>query len=58
MAERINGILKQEYELDYTFRTKEHARIAFYQAVNLYNTRRPHMSLNYRIPAEVHSEAA
>jgi transposase InsO family protein len=58
MAERVNGILKQEYELDYTFKTKEQARLAFYQAVNLYNTRRPHMSLNYRIPAEVHSEAA
>jgi transposase InsO family protein len=58
MAERVNGILKQEYELDYTFKTKEQARVAFYQAVNLYNTRRPHMSLGYRIPAEVHEKAA
>ena len=58
MAERVNGILKQEYELDCTFRTKEQAEAAFYQAVNLYNNRRPHMSLNYGIPAEVHEEAA
>ena len=54
MAERVNGILKQEYDLDYTFPTKEQAVSAFYQAVNLYNNRRPHMSLNYQIPAEVH----
>ncbi len=58
MAERVNGILKQEYELDHTFKTKEQARVAFYQAVELYNTRRPHMSLNYRVPAEVHKNAA
>jgi putative transposase len=58
MAERVNGILKQEYELDYTFKTKEQARVAFYQAVNLYNTRRPHMSLDYQFPAEVHEKVA
>jgi len=43
MAERVNGILKKEYELDSTFKTKKQAEIAFYQAVDLYNTRRPHM---------------
>jgi putative transposase len=54
MAERVNGILKQEYGLDYTFKTKKQAIAAFYEAVELYNNRRPHMSLNYMIPAEVH----
>ena len=58
IAERVNGILKQEYELDYTFKTKEQAKATFYQAVELYNTKRPHMSLNYCIPAEVHERAA
>lgn len=58
MAERVNGILKQEYELDRTFRTKAQARKAFEQAVWLYNNRRPHLSLNYRFPADVHLEAA
>jgi putative transposase len=56
-AERVNGILKQEYEMDRTFNTKEQARVALEQAVYLYNYRRPHTSLNYRIPAEVHAEA-
>jgi putative transposase len=57
-AERVNGILKQEYEMDHTFRTKTQARAAFEQAVWLYNHRRPHLSLNYRFPADVHKEAA
>jgi len=58
MAERVNGILKQEYELDATFRTKEQAARAFMEAVELYNNRRPHLSLNYRTPEEVHRRAA
>lgn len=58
LAERVNGILKQEYEMDQTFRTKAQARKAFEQAVYLYNHRRPHLKLNYRFPAEVHAEAA
>jgi len=57
-AERVNGILKQEYELDRRFRTKAQARVAFEQAVWLYNHRRPHLRLNYRFPADVHEEAA
>jgi putative transposase len=58
MAERVNGILKQEYEMDRTFRTKAQAKAAFEQAVWLYNHRRPHLRLNYRFPADVHQEAA
>jgi putative transposase len=57
-AERVNGILKQEYEMDRTFRTKDQAKVAFRQAVWLYNHRRPHLGLDYRFPAEVHAEAA
>lgn len=57
-AERVNGILKQEYELDRRFRTKAQARAAFEQAVWLYNHRRPHLRLKYRFPADVHEEAA
>jgi len=58
MAERINGILKQEYEMDRTFRTKDQAKKAFEQAVWLYNNRRPHTMLAYRFPANVHAVAA
>jgi transposase InsO family protein len=57
-AERVIGTLKQEYELDATFRTKEDAMRAFYQAVEVYNRFRPHLSLNYDVPARVHERAA
>lgn len=57
-AERVNGILKGEYELDQKFRTKAQAIRAFEEAVWLYNYRRPHTKLNYRVPADVHGEAA
>jgi putative transposase len=57
-AERVNGILKQEYEMGATFRTKRQAAGAFEQAVQLYNHRRPHTSLGYRFPADVHAEVA
>lgn len=57
-AERLNGILKQEYALGLIFPTRELARRAVQQAVWLYNHRRPHGSLHNRIPAAVHSQAA
>ena len=58
LAERVNGILKQEYEMDRKFRTKAQAIAAFKQAVWIYNHRRPHLSLGYRFPAAVHAEVA
>lgn len=58
MAERVNGILKQEYGLDATFRTIEDATAAVDQAVQIYNTMRPHMSLNLRMPSVIHRQAA
>jgi len=57
-AERVIGILKQEYEMDACFRTKTQAIRSFHQAVQLYNHRRPHLSLNYAVPDQVHREAA
>ena len=54
LAERMNGILKQEYGLGLEFRIKADARRAVDQGVWLYNTQRPHTALSYRTPAEVH----
>jgi len=58
LAERVNGILKQEYNLRGTFATKAQARRTLEQAVDLYNTRRPHVSLDYLTPEKVHRGAA
>jgi len=57
-AERMNGILKQEYFLNHKFRTVEQARRAVDEAVRLYNTCRPHRSLKLKTPSIVHALAA
>ena len=57
LAERVNGILKDEYLLDATFRDLAHARRACGEAIVLYNTRRPHWSLKLKTPEEVHHAA-
>jgi putative transposase len=55
-AERVNGILKREYALGQVLPSLEAARKAVDQAVELYNTRRPHWSLNLNYPAKVHEK--
>jgi transposase InsO family protein len=56
-AERLNGILKQEYGLGNCFLRKSEVFGALREAVELYNWRRPHQSLGYRVPMEVHAVA-
>jgi transposase InsO family protein len=56
-AERLNGILKDEYGLGGRFLDKSDARRAVREAVMLYNYRRPHQALGYRCPMEVHLAA-
>ena len=56
-AERLNGILKQEYGLGEVFSRKHDVRASVREAVELYNFRRPHEALGYRCPGEVHSVA-
>lgn len=56
-AERLNGILKSEYLLDQTFLNTPQARKATRQAIALYNGDRPHLSLNYKTPEQVHQAA-
>ena len=58
MAERLNGILKQEYYLKHEFRNMREARAAVEEAVHLYNYRRPHRALRLRTPDQVHRAAA
>jgi len=55
-AERLNGILKEEYGLGGEFARKDEVERVVRQAVTLYNERRPHTSLGYRIPSAVHEE--
>jgi putative transposase len=55
LAERVNGILKQEYWLDANFANGRHAQQATAHGVRMYNTRRPHTSLKLATPEQVHS---
>lgn len=55
LAERINGILKEEFLI---VKPKDitQARIIITQAIQLYNERRPHLALNYATPAQIHNK--
>lgn len=58
VAERVNGILKQEFYIDATFRSFEQAKFAIEDAVEVYNTLRTHWSLKLKTPEEVYQRAA
>jgi transposase InsO family protein len=52
VAERVNGILKNEFYLNATFIDFNAALKAVKDSINIYNYLRPHMSLDYKTPAE------
>ena len=54
IAERINGILKDEYLLDSEFSDYDQAVRSVKQGIYLYNYKRPHWSLKLKKPADVH----
>jgi transposase InsO family protein len=58
MAERVNGILKDEYLLDAIFKDFAMAKKACSEAIELYNTKRPHWALRLKTPEEVHQGVA
>lgn len=57
-AERVNGILKDEFLLDATFKDYPQALHAVRQAIETYNDVRSHWSLALKTPNEVHSKSA
>lgn len=56
VAERLNGIIKEEYLYDYQTNTIESAKKHLSKIVKLYNTDRPHMSIGNLTPSEVHQQ--
>jgi transposase InsO family protein len=54
IAERVNGILKEEYLYDYSVQNLSQAKLVLDFVVQLYNVERPHMSCNYKTPVEIH----
>jgi transposase InsO family protein len=58
MAERVNGILKDEFYLDQCFVSTHHACIAAENAIEIYNSKRLHLSLGYKTPNMVFKNAS
>jgi putative transposase len=54
IAERINGILKTEFDLGRVFKSRAEALLAVKMAIEAYNNVRPHMSCGYLTPAVAH----
>jgi putative transposase len=57
IAERVNGILKNEYGLDDIFKGNKHLLRAVKEAIWLYNMERPHWSLKLCTPDQIHRAA-
>ena len=56
LAERVNGILKQEFLL-YRCKTFADLKALVAESINIYNRIRPHLSLGMKTPEEVHKKA-
>lgn len=57
LAERVNGILKQEFLLS-RYRTFHELKQVVAESVEIYNSVRPHLSLGMKTPEQVHKKAA
>lgn len=56
IAERVNGILKQEFGLDEVFENMQEAGRQIDESIALYNSLRPHISNHYLTPEQMHSQ--
>jgi len=56
LAERVNGILKQEF-LTERCETGKELEILIRESIEIYNNERPHLSLQMKTPDEVHKKA-
>ena len=53
-AERVNGILKDEFEIGEGFISERQAHTEIKNAIEVYNSKRPHMSCDYSTPNQAH----
>lgn len=56
VAERVNGILKQEFLLEESFKNHLIAVQTIKQSIEIYNKERPHMSCEMMTPEKAHSQ--
>ena len=56
VAERVNGILKQEFLLEEIDLPLEKMKLVVRDAINTYNKLRPHYSCDYLTPSQMHGQ--
>lgn len=56
LAERMNRTLKEEFGLGRVLKSKLHAKLLTQEAIELYNNRRPHLSLKMKTPQSVYKQ--
>lgn len=56
VAERINGILKDEFYCDEIFDNFQQAKNHIEQSIMIYNNKRPHLSCSMLTPAQMHKQ--
>ncbi|MDR0969805.1 MAG: integrase core domain-containing protein, partial [Lentimicrobiaceae bacterium] len=54
IAERVNGIIKEEYLEAYQVNNIKEAKALLNRVIQLYNEDRPHMSINNLTPNQIH----
>ena len=54
LAERMNRTLKEEFGLGRILKSRLQAKLLVHEAIELYNKRRPHLSLKMKTPYMVH----
>ena len=56
VAERANGILKSEWLYKMSIPTREICKVELARIIDFYNTQRPHMSIGWQTPEQVHGQ--
>lgn len=56
VAERVNGILKDEFGLDQIFKDNKQLHKQLQESIKLYNNLRPHLSIKMLTPSQAHQQ--
>ncbi|WGQ12530.1 integrase core domain-containing protein [Pedobacter gandavensis] len=56
LAERVNGIIKNEFYPKRVYQNHKEKEKALSRIINIYNSKRPHSSVNYLTPDQAHNE--
>ncbi len=56
IAERINGILKQEFDIDKNIENLDTKKKLIKNSIKIYNNKRPHMSNHMLTPSQMHKQ--